>query len=304
MDKRFYIHEIVSRDDISSLIRLLPLPPHSINQQDDKGRTPLHFAALLGLNHFIDLLMRWKAEINVQDVFGLTPLHLAAFAGQTNSIHKLVSWGANPNVKTGIGHTPIELCISDGKHESARQIRLAVYYNQQFKQWTLGKEYGYDCASKIQTDKSRSQSDDYADSSDHLSNQNPTPTLVNNVQDVQETSLSLDKFFYRIASFGVPGLIFMMLIAISPYAGAAAITWALALLGGPFGMIGGLVTLIVIAPTISEYVAKHGTEKLVKGVVNKLVEKGTSKQEIGRQLQSFPLSSELKSKILKHIEAT
>ena len=49
----------------------------------------------------------------------------------------------------------------------------------------------------------------------------------------------MDKIVEKIVGLGVPGLILLVAINISGYAGAAAITSSLAILGGPAGMIGG-----------------------------------------------------------------
>lgn len=55
------------------------------------------------------------------------------------------------------------------------------------------------------------------------------------------------KVFEVIASLGVPGLVLWVLIATSGFAGGAALTSSLAFLGGPFGMLGGLGVLWILA---------------------------------------------------------
>ena len=55
----------------------------------------------------------------------------------------------------------------------------------------------------------------------------------------------MDEFVERLAGIGVPALVFLIIMSTTGLAGAAAITATLALLG-PGGMIGGVITLIVI----------------------------------------------------------
>ena len=65
----------------------------------------------------------------------------------------------------------------------------------------------------------------------------------------------MDEFVERLAGIGVPALVFLIIMSTTGLAGAAAITATLALLG-PGGMIGGVITLIVIgagASVISKY---------------------------------------------------
>ena len=52
----------------------------------------------------------------------------------------------------------------------------------------------------------------------------------NAIQDMG--SLTIDKAAEIIAALGVPGLVLVVLMAVSPWFGAAAMTWSLAVLGG------------------------------------------------------------------------
>jgi hypothetical protein len=93
----------------------------------------------------------------------------------------------------------------------------------------------------------------------------------------------MDKLVSDIASLGVPGLIFLFLIAGSGYAGAAAITTTLATLGGPFGMIGGVGVLLLLTK-ISRGIAEYGVDELAKNVIRKMIEKGETKEYIIRKI--------------------
>ena len=52
----------------------------------------------------------------------------------------------------------------------------------------------------------------------------------------------MDKLVSKVAALGVPGLVLVVAIGATGFAGGAAITTALAALG-PGGMIGGIATL-------------------------------------------------------------
>ncbi|AKT38401.1 hypothetical protein [Chondromyces crocatus] len=65
-------------------------------------------------------------------------------------------------------------------------------------------------------------------------------------------------------------------------------------------MLGGIALLGVLA-LISKAIADYGFEKLFIGTVDRLREKGTSLDEIRRKIQGYPISRELKLKILDHL---
>ena len=53
----------------------------------------------------------------------------------------------------------------------------------------------------------------------------------------------MDKLVNKIVALGVPGLVLLIAMHLTGFAGAAALTAALASLGGPLGMLGGLAVL-------------------------------------------------------------
>jgi hypothetical protein len=113
--------------------------------------------------------------------------------------------------------------------------------------------------------------------------------------------LGLDKIAEIIAALGIPGLILVIAIACSGYAGGAAIVAALATLGGPFGMLGGLALLGILV-LISNAIATYGAEAIVKKVIAKLKKDGLSKEEILKKIDSYPISMGLRLKAKDYIE--
>jgi ankyrin repeat protein len=62
-----------------------------VNARDYLGRTPLHWAAILGrVEEMYDLLSHPKTDRNARDKEGRTPLHEAVMRAQTDAVHGLV----------------------------------------------------------------------------------------------------------------------------------------------------------------------------------------------------------------------
>ena len=108
----------------------------------------------------------------------------------------------------------------------------------------------------------------------------------------------MDKIIAKIAALGVPGLVLLFLISSKGLAGAAAITSTLAMLGGPYGMIGGIAALGAMV-LISDALTKYGLQKLFAGVVGLLLANGMTRVQIRTEIKSIPLSKDLKRKLLK-----
>ncbi|MGI2905310.1 hypothetical protein [Tolypothrix sp. VBCCA 56010] len=69
----------------------------------------------------------------------------------------------------------------------------------------------------------------------------------------------MDEVIRTVAALGLPAIILVIVMATTGLSGAAAITSALAILGGPAGMVGGIVAL-GIAGKLAELLAKFGIE--------------------------------------------
>lgn len=105
----------------------------------------------------------------------------------------------------------------------------------------------------------------------------------------------MDKIVSKIASLGVPGLIFLVAIDATGYAGAAGITTALSALG-PGGMLGGVACLLLTG-TVSAAISEYGMAAIYRGVVKELMKKGESKEEILNKIDSYPISKGLKAEL-------
>ena len=111
----------------------------------------------------------------------------------------------------------------------------------------------------------------------------------------------MDKIVSKIAALGVPGLILLVAMSATGLAGAAALTTALAALG-PGGMLGGILTLGVIS-LVTDAISTYGFEVVFKAVVNELYKRGESKESLINQIGKYPVSKNLKEKLIANISA-
>lgn len=110
----------------------------------------------------------------------------------------------------------------------------------------------------------------------------------------------MDKVVSAVASLGVPGLVLITAMGATGYAGAAALTTALAALG-PGGMLGG-IALLGAAAIVANSLSEFGFEAIFKAVVNELIKRGESPQTIMSKIEKMPISKSLKCKIRCQLE--
>jgi len=103
----------------------------------------------------------------------------------------------------------------------------------------------------------------------------------------------MDKIVEKIVGLGVPGLILLVAISVGGYAGAAALTSGLAILGGPLGMLGG-IGVLGLSVYISQAISKHGFEIIYSKTIKGLLEKGETKESILSKIDKYPISKGLK----------
>lgn len=75
----------------------------------------------------------------------------------------------------------------------------------------------------------------------------------------------MDEVVKKVAALGLPGVILVVTMAATGLTGAAAITTALAFLGGPAGMLGGLAVL-GLTGLITDALTKVGLEDLLTAI--------------------------------------
>lgn len=122
-----------------------------------------------------------------------------------------------------------------------------------------------------------------------------------NWRDVLIRNISIDEVVEKISGLGVPGLVLLVAISGSGLFGGAAIVSGLATLGGPFGMLGGIGT-VVLSGFIAAAISKYGFENIFRRVIKKLREQGATEAEILQKINRYPLAKELKLKLRAYIE--
>lgn len=88
-------------------------------------------------------------------------------------------------------------------------------------------------------------------------------------------------------------------MAATGLSGAAAITAALAALGG--SMLGGIAVLGV-AGLIAHGLSEYGFDAIFSAVVKEQYKKGETKESIMRKVEKYPVSKALKRKIKEELE--
>lgn len=106
----------------------------------------------------------------------------------------------------------------------------------------------------------------------------------------------MDEVIRKVAALGLPAIILMVVMASTGLTGAAAITSALAILGGPVGMLGGILALGT-AGVLGDLLAKFGIELVLMRIYEIRSEK-ESIEKLCQEIDILPfLSNELKQKV-------
>jgi hypothetical protein len=109
--------------------------------------------------------------------------------------------------------------------------------------------------------------------------------------------MPFDRVISTIAGLGVPGLVLVIAMAVLGWSGAAALTSALAALGGPAGMLGGIAVLGILG-LISWAISEYGFEKIAIAVIMELKKKGRKRSDVIKEIEGYPITRGMKLKIL------
>jgi ankyrin repeat protein len=102
-------YQAIRRDDAAAVDRLLKASGPNI--KDNRGNTPLMYAAVVGSEAMMKRLIEAGADVNGKNAFDATALVWCG--GNLNRIRILVEHGADVNVRTKQGRTPILVAAAE-----------------------------------------------------------------------------------------------------------------------------------------------------------------------------------------------
>lgn len=107
VDGSMSIHIASANGRLNVIRTLLNYDDTIINENDNKGNSPLHWASMKDKTDTVKLLIENGADVEAVDKDWWTPLHYAAAFATFDTIKTLVGFGANVNDKTSDGHLPL-----------------------------------------------------------------------------------------------------------------------------------------------------------------------------------------------------
>lgn len=95
------------------------------NVADERGFSPLHWAAFKNVPDLVELLIGRHAAVNARSTTGATALHQAAASGNVRSIELLIEAGAHVNEADQEGATPLYRALVAAQIQAAKRLHQA-----------------------------------------------------------------------------------------------------------------------------------------------------------------------------------
>ncbi|KAK5656008.1 hypothetical protein OQA88_5146 [Cercophora sp. LCS_1] len=107
---------------------LLKVTDESVNAQDDRGATALHYAVRNGHRSTATILVSFGANLKIQDCDGRVPLHIASSHGHTDTVQLLLQqlMSTDINCQDHTGATPLHYAVQKG-HRSVLKALLSAH---------------------------------------------------------------------------------------------------------------------------------------------------------------------------------
>ena len=114
----------IMNDSIASeeLISMLKNKGISINETNNYGNSPLHFAILSGESGYARSLINQGADLNMKNQMDLSPLHLAVFFNNEEVVNALLDKGTEINLKGNTGYTALHIASELNHLEIAKDL--------------------------------------------------------------------------------------------------------------------------------------------------------------------------------------
>lgn len=96
-DGKTPMHHVVYDNNKNDHVRLYIDKGADVNAKDQLGRSPMHYAAIVGNIEAMDYLCSHSADIGMFDKYGKTPLYYAAQRGQVEAVKWFLDKGVTPD---------------------------------------------------------------------------------------------------------------------------------------------------------------------------------------------------------------
>jgi ankyrin repeat protein len=105
-------------DDVTAML----VAGKTANDVDDKGQSPLGYAASFGNVEMTRVLLKYGAPVDLRDLFGNSPLHWAAQRGSVDVIQLLLDAHSVVDATNKQGITPLMMAASKGQVPAVRLL--------------------------------------------------------------------------------------------------------------------------------------------------------------------------------------
>ncbi|KAK2611526.1 hypothetical protein N8I77_004860 [Diaporthe amygdali] len=121
------LHEAVDHEDLDGVTRILQASPDCVDAKNERGRTPLHVAAITGRNDIVKVLLSKGADVDAQSGWKYTPLTFAADSNHPDVMMTLIRSKASLQVVTKAGYTLLHLAALRAKKNMRTAILLLLF---------------------------------------------------------------------------------------------------------------------------------------------------------------------------------
>lgn len=135
------VNEIMGWSDDVRLIEMLLKNGAKayINDQDIKGRTPLHHACHYQHSDVVELLLNHDADVNALDDEGNTPLHIACHHNNIDIIESLVKKGSDIKICNMYGKTVLHYAAEYVHYDGIKRLCNPYFFGFNTSAWRSAK---------------------------------------------------------------------------------------------------------------------------------------------------------------------
>ena len=125
---------VAAQGDMAPPLYLFSKLGLDINQTDNRGSTPLHWACYSQSEIAISYLLAWNPKLDIKDREGYTPLHLAVRSvdelESCRPVRSLLIKGARNDITDLKGRLPFDYVRDVKSRNLAKELRVLLQRNQ------------------------------------------------------------------------------------------------------------------------------------------------------------------------------